>query len=72
MQDCNLTSKRDFYIQTESGQLLLVEIEENRDWIHLTIGENKLVISPQCAFELADGLTMVATDASFYIGENYV
>ena len=60
--------KKQFYLYTEGGEALLVEIDERHGWVAMGIGQASYVITPSDAFDLADSLIMVANDASL-VGE---
>ncbi len=63
-------NKREFNIASPSGDLFLVEIEEHHGAISLAIGGDfKIELDIESAFDLVDGLTMVANNVDSHYGE---
>ena len=63
-------NKKEFTISSLEGDVLLVEIAEHHGAILMTIGSDfRIEMDVESAFDLVDGLTMVANDVDSHFGE---
>ena len=62
-----IENKREVYIQTSSGDQLLIEIQEQYGWIVVSHDGKRMDIDPDSIFDLIDALTIVANDVSSYV-----
>ena len=58
-----LTSTREFYLHTSTGDILLVEIFEENGIVTVIVAGKRVGITKESAYELADSLLMAAHDA---------
>jgi len=56
-------------METSSGDLLLVEVEEQHGWVMLTLGDRRYDLTPESAFDLVDALTIVSNNLESHVGE---
>ena len=57
-----MNSKREVYLETQSGSQILVEIEDYHGWINISTNSFQVKLSPDSAFELVDALTIIANE----------
>ena len=57
-----MNSKKEVYIETQSGNQILVEIEDHHGWINISADNFEIKLSTDSAFDLVDALTIVAND----------
>jgi hypothetical protein len=65
-------NKKECYVNTPAGDLLLVEVEEHHGAIVFAIGDKIFHLDPDAAFDIADVLTMVANGMESHLGDEYV
>tara|TARA_R100000388_G_C7222574_1_gene149831 strand:- start:626 stop:826 length:201 start_codon:yes stop_codon:yes gene_type:complete len=63
------SNKKALNIETLGGDVLLVEVEEYHGAIILTIGEKRLDIEVNSAYDLSDALLEVANGVQSYAAE---
>ena len=66
------TNKKECYVNTVEGDLLLVEVEEHHGSIVFAIGDKVFHLDPDAAFDIADVLTMVANGVGSHVEDEYV
>lgn len=62
-------NKKEFYLETVTGDLLLVEVQEHHGCVVLTIGDKRYDLTPDASFDLVDAITMVANGVESHTGE---
>ena len=63
-------NRKEFNVASPSGDMFLVEIEEHHGAVSMSIGRDfKIELDVESAFDLVDGLTMVANSVDSHYGE---
>ena len=65
-----LRNRGEVYVQTYSGDMLLVEVEERHGWVSVSLGDKRYDFDVEGVYDLVDILTMVANDMSSYLAED--
>jgi hypothetical protein len=66
-----LNSKKEVYLETQSGSQILVEIEDHHGWVNISADNFEIKLSPDSAFDLVDALTIVANDIDSFVEERW-
>jgi|TARA_R110002020_G_scaffold307972_2_gene523768 hypothetical protein len=61
-----LDDVKKFYIHSLEGEILLVEVGQFNGGISLSVGDRRLDLEPDSAFDLADALMQIASDMDSY------
>ena len=63
------SNKKSVYVDTHSGDQILLEIEEHHGWISVSHNGKRIDISPDSIYDLVDAFTMVANEVTSHTGE---
>ena len=59
---------KEFYVHTTEGDVLLVEIVGNSKTISLTVGDNRIDLEVDSAFDLAEAIIQIASEMEIQDG----
>jgi hypothetical protein len=62
-----IINKKDVYVQTSSGDQVLIEIAEHHGWVMITADGRRIDLDPDSIFDLIDALTMVTNEMTSYV-----
>ena len=66
-----MLNKREIYLQTRSGDQVLVEVEEMHGWISVCAAGHRVDLDPDSVFDLVDALPIVSNDISSHVDEEW-